>query len=59
MNNNGNHAAEETEELVDLCRKHLTDTHIQLWGRAFNIADPTSRQAAAEWLAEEISAVFA
>lgn len=49
----------ENEDLIEMCRDHLTNTHFQLWGRAFNISDPTMRELAAVWLAEEISAVFA
>lgn len=66
-NGNGDHAAQldedeqlaEKQELYDMCLEHLTDTHTQLWSRAWNISDPKAKRAAAAWLAEEISAVFA
>lgn len=50
---------DEKEDLLNLCVRYLDDKNIILWGRAFDLHDKLSRRQAAEFLAEEISAVFA
>lgn len=49
---------QERQRLVGLCDRYLAKKNVILWGRAFDLNEPSSRLRAAEWLAHEMTSVF-
>lgn len=44
--------------LLDACREYLANQSSTLWGRAFDVTkDGPGRDAAAEWLKEQVEAI--
>lgn len=44
-------------DLLSVCRDHLQSQSNTLWGRAWDITQPATLDAAAQWLKEQYEAV--
>lgn len=50
-------AAPPSPELVAACETYLEVRHTVLWGQVFEVISPKGRAEAAEWLAQQITAI--
>lgn len=50
-------AAPPAAELVAACETYLGVRHTVLWGQVFEVISPRGRAEAAEWLAQQITAI--